>query len=216
MIQSGQISKLSMILSAFQEVLIKTEQVMVMTKYIKGFCSNQGNVTIQLMIQFGQVLNLSKISSMPTLSASFRKIWSKLNELCWWRSQIVAFSAIKGRVTLRLTTQSGQFLYFSEISSMSLLICKLKTEWLMLMTKSIRGFWPVFKLVRDFIHVHLISKFQEDLIKTEWLKLMTKSNRGFFSNQGDVTLRLMIRSGQFLKLSEILSMSTLSASFRNS
>ena len=27
--------------------------------------------------------------------------------------------------------------------------------------------WPVFKLVRDFICVHLISKFQDDMIKTE-------------------------------------------------
>ena len=45
--------------------------------------------------------------------------------------------------------------------------------------------------------------------------LMTKSNRGFFSNQGDATLRLKIRSGQFSNPTEISSMSTLSASFRN-
>ena len=27
--------------------------------------------------------------------------------------------------------------------------------------------WPIFELVCDFIHVHLICKFQEELIKTE-------------------------------------------------
>ena len=68
-----------------QEVPIKTEQVVVMTRSIRGFCSNQGNVILKLMIHSGQSLNLSEISSMPTLSVSFRKIWSKLNELCWWK-----------------------------------------------------------------------------------------------------------------------------------
>ena len=77
--------------------------------------------------------------------------------------------------------------------------------------------WPVFQSLREYIHVHLIYKFQEDPIKTEWVKLMTKSNRGFFfffSNQGDLSLALMIRSGQFFNLFKISSMSTLSASFR--
>ena len=74
--------------------------------------------------------------------------------------------------------------------------------------------WPVFELVLDFIHVHIICKFQEHPIKTEWITMMTKSNRSFFSNQGNVTLRLMIRSGQFSNFIEILSISTLSASFR--
>ena len=35
---------------------------------------------------------------------------------------------------------------------------------------------------------------------------MTKSNRGVFSNQGDVTLSQIIRSGQFSNSSEISSM----------
>ena len=47
--------------------------------------------------------------------------------------------------------------------------------------------WPVFELFRDFIHVHLIRKFQEHPIKTEQVTLMTKSSRDFFSSQGDVT-----------------------------
>ena len=74
--------------------------------------------------------------------------------------------------------------------------------------------WPVFDLFRYFMHVHLICKFQEHPIKTEWVTLMTKSNRSFFSNQGDVTVWLMIRSGQ-LMISEISSISILSARFRN-
>ena len=36
------------------------------------------------MIQFGQVSNSHVMS---TLSASFRKIGSKLNKLCWWQNQ---------------------------------------------------------------------------------------------------------------------------------
>ena len=38
--------------------------------------------------------------------------------------------------------------------------------------------------VREFIHVHFIWKFQEDLIKTEWLMLMQSKISVFFSNQG--------------------------------
>ena len=106
----------------------------------------------------------------------------------------------------------------------------IKTEWAMLMTnvkqvlfqqsrehnsKIYDPIWPVFKLAQDFIHVPLIIKFQEDPIKTEWVMLMTKTNRGFFSNQGCVTFRLIIWSGQFSNLYEISSMSTLSVSFRN-
>ena len=62
-----------------------------------------------------------------------------------------------------------------------------------------------FELEQDFIHVHIISKFKEHPIKTEQVIKMTKSNRGFVSNQGDVTL-LIVGSGQFFNLSEILSM----------
>ena len=33
--------------------------------------------------------------------------------------------------------------------------------------------WPVFELIRDFIHIHLIAKFQKHLIKIEGLMVMT-------------------------------------------
>ena len=56
------------------------------------------------------------------------------------------------------------------------------------MTKSNRGFfnnqgdvtkineptWPGFELIRDFIHVCLIYKFQEDLVNIERVMLMAK------------------------------------------
>ena len=50
--------------------------------------------------------------------------------------------------------------------------------------------WTVFKFIRDFIHIYLIC-VQKDPIK---VILMTKSKRDFFSNQGNVTLGIMIRS----------------------
>ena len=58
------------------------------------------------------------------------------------------------------------------------------------------------------INVHLICKFQEELVKTEQVMMITKSNGGFFSNQRLVTLRLMIQSRQFSSSSESSYMST--------
>ena len=105
----------------------------------------------------------------------------------------------------------------------------IKTRWVRLMTKSNRGFfivkgrqsktnepiWPGFNIISDFIPVHIICKFKEYSITSEWVMLMTKSNRGvFFSNQGDITLRLIIKSVQVSNPSEIVSVCILSASFR--
>ena len=60
-----------------------------------------------------------------------------------------------------------------------------------------------------------MASFQEDpKKKTEQVMVMTKSN-SFYSNQWDVTLRLIIRSGQFSNPSEISSIIYLSASVRN-
>ena len=75
--------------------------------------------------------------------------------------------------------------------------------------------WPFFDIFRDFIYVHFSCKCQEHSIKTEWVTLMTKQNRDFFQQSRDVTLKLGSWSGLFLNCSEISSMSTLSASFRN-
>ena len=86
-----------------------------------------------------------------------------------------------------------------------------KIERVMVMTNSNRGFsaikernsknneliWPGFDLIRDYIHIHFICNYQEDLIRMELVMLKKKSNRGIFSYQGNVTLKLMIRSGEF-------------------
>ena len=50
--------------------------------------------------------------------------------------------------------------------------------------------WPVYKLVRVFIYVHLSCKFHKVLIKTKQVVVMTKSIRGFCSNQGNVTCKI--------------------------
>ena len=66
-----------------------------------SFFNNQGDISIRQMIRFGQVSNSSKIPSLSILSANFRKIQSKLKELCWWESNRGFFSN-QGDVTLRL------------------------------------------------------------------------------------------------------------------
>ena len=118
----------------------------------------------------------------------------------------IGFFNNQGDVTQRQMLRSGQVSNSSNIH----IICKfqkdlIKTERVMLMTKSNKSFFSneEDKILRVMIqsssfqtlsrfHVHLICKFQTDSIKTEQVLLMTKSNRGFFSNQGDVTLRLII------------------------
>ena len=65
-----------------QEDVIKTEEVVPMTRSKTGPFSNQVDITLKQLIQSGQFFNLSKTLSMSTLSASFRMIRLKLNELC--------------------------------------------------------------------------------------------------------------------------------------
>ena len=95
----------------------------------------------------------------------------------------------QGNVTLRLFIRSGQFSFLTWLrfhpgpSYLQVSRKLIKTDQIMLMalTKSDRGFfcnqgrgnsmineqiWPVFELLRDFIHAHFIGKFQEHLIKT--------------------------------------------------
>ena len=93
----------------FQEDLIKTEQVILMTKSIRGFLAIKVMLLLRLVIQSDQFSKSSKISYMSTLSASSRKILLKLNELCWWQSQSDAFFNNQGDVTLNFMILSGQF-----------------------------------------------------------------------------------------------------------
>ena len=107
------------------------------TKSNRGFFSNQGDATLRVMIQSGQFSNSSEILSMPTLSASFRKIRSNLNGYCWWQSHRF-FQLLWGRN--------------SEINY---------------------PIWPVFKLVRDFIHVYFIWKSRSKLNELRWWQNQT-------------------------------------------
>ena len=72
-IRSGQVSISS-------EILYMSIQDMMTTKSTRRFCWNKGNVTLRLMIQSGQFLNLLGFLSVCTLSASYRNIRSKLNK----------------------------------------------------------------------------------------------------------------------------------------
>ena len=176
-----------------------------MTKSNRGFFSNQGNITQRYDQIWPVFFNLFEISSMPTLYtlyASFRKFPSKLNELCLWQSQTGFFSS-QGDATQNVMIISDQFSNSSKNSSMSTLTASFwksqskLTElcWWQSQTEVFQQssgcnskiydlIWLFFKLVWDFIHVHLICKFQEDLIKTEWVSLMTKSEAFFSKSRG--------------------------------
>ena len=119
----------------FQADPIKTEWVMLMTKSNKDFFSNQGDINVRLMIQSGQVLNSSEISSVWTLSASFRKICQNWISNTDDKVKQRLFSN-QGDVTLRLMIWPDQFSNSFEISSMSILSAsfrhiqsKLKELW---------------------------------------------------------------------------------------
>ena len=183
---------------------------------VRHFFSNQGDLTQRLKIWSGQFSNSSEISSTSSSCASFRKIWWKLNDLCWWRKQAEVFSAIKGTLLLDLWSNLASFLTHpkfhpcppylqvserSDLNWMSYADEKVKQRLFqqsrVCNCKIKDPIWPGFELIRGFIYVHLICKFQEYPIKTEQVMLMTESNRDFFSNQGELILRLMIRFGQF-------------------
>ena len=53
---------------------------------VRDYFSSQGDVTLCSIIRTGQFSNWSEITCMPTLCANFRKIQSKLKELCWWQA----------------------------------------------------------------------------------------------------------------------------------
>ena len=78
-----------------QEVLIKIERVVVMTNSIRGFCSNQGDAVLRLMIHLGQILNFPRFNPCPPylqVSGRSNQNWMRYAGEC----QTEAFSAIKG------------------------------------------------------------------------------------------------------------------------
>ena len=57
-----------LIISKFQEHLIKSEGVIVMTKSSRGFFSSQMEVTSRLMIRSGQFFNSYEMSTLWAVS----------------------------------------------------------------------------------------------------------------------------------------------------
>ena len=197
---------MSPLICKVQESPIKTEQVMLMTKSNRGFFFSQGEVSDQnWMLCWWQSLT-------EAFFHQSRGRKSMINDPIW-----PVFKPVQDFIHVHIFSKCQEHLIKTEGDSYS--DDKVKQ---MLFQQS-RGrnskindrIWPVFKLVQYFIHVHIISKLQEHQIKTEGIIVMTKSNTGFYSYQGDATLRLIIRSGQFSNLSQISLMSTLSPRFRN-
>ena len=63
----------------------QNELVTLMTKSNSGCLGNQGDVTLRWSIETDQYSDLYEISSIYTLSASYRSIQLKLKELWWWQ-----------------------------------------------------------------------------------------------------------------------------------
>ena len=138
----------------------------------------------------GQISNSSEISTMSTVPANFRKIRTKLNELCWWQNQIQAlYQQSRG-------CNSSQFSNSSEMSTMPLVSAiyrkiRSKLNTLSFGQGPIWAFWAlkeskindqirsVFNFLRDSPHFHLIYKLQGDPIKTEQGIVRTRSNMFF-------------------------------------
>ena len=90
-----------------QEDLIKTEGVMLMTKSNRLFSAISGRNSVNDPLWSG--FKFIEISSMSPLSASFRQLQSKLNELSWWTNTNSVFSN-QGDLALRWMIQYSQFL----------------------------------------------------------------------------------------------------------
>ena len=122
-------------------------------KFLNEFCSWQSETDTFSAIKghnskinrFVQFLNSSKISSASTLSASFMKIWLKLNESCWSQSKQRLFQQSKcynSKINDPICPGFDLIWNFIPVK----LICKfqedpIKTIWATLMKKSNRGFF---------------------------------------------------------------------------
>ena len=74
--------------------------------------------------------------------------------------------------------------------------------------------WRNFELVRDVTGVLVTCKYEEDLIKNEGSRVLTTLYINFSDAQGQVTLELVVVSGQNLNSSKLLCMSLLPAGMR--
>ena len=123
----------------FQEDLNKTEQVMLMTKSNTSFFSNHGDITLRLMSWLGQFSNSSKSSPMFFF-------FLFLFFICMFQEDPIKIE----QVTLMTKSNKGFFSNHGDLTNIN------------------DPTLPVFKLVRNLIHAHLICKFQEHLKELWW------------------------------------------------
>ena len=69
--------------------------------------------------------------------------------------------------------------------------------------------WPNFELVRDFMDVLIICKYEEDPIKNEGARVVTTLYINISDTKGQITLVLVVVSGRNLNLSKLSCMSSL-------
>ena len=72
--------------------------------------------------------------------------------------------------------------------------------------------WPNFEHMWDFMPAQVICKFHKDPKKNERTMSWTMSSMAFFNNQGQITLKCLVWSGQNSNSSEIICLSRLPAS----
>ena len=72
--------------------------------------------------------------------------------------------------------------------------------------------WPNFERLWDFMPPHVVCKFYKDPIKIKRTMPWTMSSMAFFNNQGQISPKWLVWSGQNSNLSEILCLSWLPAS----
>ena len=90
---------------------------------------------------------------------------------CLQRRGISGFSRTRVKCTVKLCWWQSQTEAFSAIKGDR-------------NSKINNSILPVFGLIRDYIHAHLICKFKEVPIKTERIMLMTRSNIGVSAIKG--------------------------------
>ena len=74
--------------------------------------------------------------------------------------------------------------------------------------------WPNFELVRDVMDVLVTCKYEEDPFKNEGARVITTLYSNFSDAQGQITLVLVLVSGQNLNSSKLSCMSSLPARMR--
>ena len=169
----------------------------------------QGHVTLKRIVRSGLKWDLSKILCLSSLSASLKKIRSKLKVLLC-PQYFIQCSRADNSVVDGWMCPEFEFVWAFMVV---LVTCKFDN------TKMRGLIRPKIVLNRAFMPVLVTSNFDDDLIKNKVVisrphflhyKPMWKK----FNAQGHVTLKRIVRSGLKWDLSKILCLSSLSASLK--